>query len=259
MVRQIKYLYNKQYPTLYKNNYYIGIGQPYEKNSIQDKDYNYSIKDLEDQHKAGEIISKQYVDALNNLEIEDPYIYHPIIYKNSGGGTMKPRRSYAPSDSIKRQIAEWEGDSMKTNRSFDAEARDFSQYLPEDAYDKLTQKQLDGLFSYSYNVGSSAFNARVVPVLTKYLNGKATAEQVQQSMWAAGDKKYRGLRKRRAAERAMFGGSGLYTTPTTSNSVENPKLIPKVPQEFTNFDNVAPADATMVAPLYNDNKVNYFK
>ena len=67
---------------------------------------------------------------------------------------------------------------MKINRSFEAEARDFSKYLPRDAYDKLTQKQLDGLFSYSYNVGSSAFNSRVVPTLTKYLNGTATAEEV---------------------------------------------------------------------------------
>ena len=162
---------------------------------------------------------------------------------------------------------------MKINRSFEAEARDFSKYLPQDAYDKLTQRQLDGLFSYSYNVGSSAFNSRVVPTLTKYLNGTATAEEVQKSMWAKGDsnKNNKGLRIRRAAERAMFGGHGLYrpldapTTPPASNQ----KLIPKVPKELTSLDSAAPADATMVTPavyqptisaeLTPSNRINYFK
>lgn len=195
------------------------------------------------------------------------------IKKYKAGG--KTPRSYTPSNSIKRQIIKWEGDTMKINRSFEAEAKDFSKYLPQDAYDKLTQKQLDGLFSYSYNVGSSAFNSRVVPTLTKYLNGTATAEEVQKSMWAKGDsnKNNKGLRIRRAAERAMFGGHGLYrpldtpATPSTSNS----KLIPKVPKELTSLDSAAPADATMVAPtVYQPtisaeltpssyNQVNYFK
>ena len=71
-------------------------------------------------------------------------------------------------------------------------------------------------------------------------------------MWAKGDsnKKNKGLRIRRAAERAMFGGHGLYrpldtpATPSTNNS----KLTPKVPKELTSLDSTAPADATMVAP-----------
>jgi hypothetical protein len=71
-------------------------------------------------------------------------------------------------------------------------------------------------------------------------------------MWAKGDsnKKNKGLRIRRAAERAMFGGHGLYrpldtpATPPASNS----KLIPKVPKELTSLDSAAPADVTMVAP-----------
>lgn len=197
------------------------------------------------------------------------YLY---LYKNGG----KARRSYTPSNSIKRQIIAWEGKTMKINRSFEAEAKDFSKYLPQDAYDKLSQKQLDGLFSYSYNVGSSAFNSRVVPTLTKYLNGAATAEEVQKSMWAKGDsnKNNPGLRTRRAAERAMFGGSGLYrplNTPTTNPSVMKLRLTSKVPKEFTSLDSAAPADATMVAPVVHQptisteltpssyNRINYFK
>lgn len=253
----------------------------------QDKAHNYYIKDLEDAYKRGEITAKQYVNKFNEWAKEfggrpahvdwrtgEPFIYHPIIYKKQKGGSLhKTRRNYTPSNSIKKQIIKWEGDTMKINRSFEAEARDFSKYLPQDAYDKLTQRQLDGLFSYSYNVGSSAFNSRVVPTLTKYLNGTATAEEVQKSMWAKGDsnKNNKGLRIRRAAERAMFGGHGLYrpldtpATPPASNS----KLIPKVPKELTSLDSAAPADATMVTPtvyqptisaeLTPSNKINYFK
>ena len=253
----------------------------------KDKAHNYYIKDLEDAYKRGEITAKQYVDKFNEWAKEfggrpahvdwrtgEPFIYHPIIYKKQKGGSLhKTRRNYTPSNSIKKQIIKWEGDTMKINRSFEAEARDFSKYLPQDAYDKLTQRQLDGLFSYSYNVGSSAFNSRVVPTLTKYLNGTATAEEVQKSMWAKGDsnKNNKGLRIRRAAERAMFGGHGLYrpldapTTPPASNQ----KLIPKVPKELTSLDSAAPADATMVTPavyqptisaeLTPSNRINYFK
>ena len=253
----------------------------------QPKAHNYYIKDLEDSYKSGEITAKQYIDQFNewakkfggrpahvDWRTGEPFIYHPIIYKKQKGGSLhKTRRNYTPSNSIKKQIIKWEGDTMKINRSFEAEARDFSKYLPRDAYDKLTQRQLDGLFSYSYNVGSSAFNSRVVPTLTKYLNGTATAEEVQKSMWAKGDsnKKNKGLRIRRAAERAMFGGHGLYrpldtpATPPASNS----KLIPKVPKELTSLDSAAPADATMVTPtvyqptisaeLTPSNKINYFK
>ena len=92
-------------------------------------------------------------------------------------------------------------------------------------------------------------------------------------MWAKGDsnKNNKGLRIRRAAERAMFGGHGLYrpldapTTPPASNQ----KLIPKVPKELTGLDSAAPADATMVTPavyqptisaeLTPSNRINYFK
>ena len=112
---------------------------------------------------------------------------------------------YKPSSRIKKQIANWEGSSMKTNRSFEAEARDFNASLPKGATSKLTQEQLDGLYSYSYNVGAGNFRKRVNPALTRYLAGKATIQDVQRSMWASKDSQLRGLAKRRNAERAMLG------------------------------------------------------
>lgn len=112
---------------------------------------------------------------------------------------------YKPSSRIKKQIANWEGSSMKTNRSFEAEARDFNASIPKGATSRLSQTQLDGLYSYSYNVGAGNFRKRVNPVLTRYLAGQATIQDVQRSMWASKDNKLRGLAKRRNAERAMLG------------------------------------------------------
>ena len=112
---------------------------------------------------------------------------------------------YKPSSRIKKQIANWEGSSMKTNRSFETEARDFNASLPKGATSKLTQEQLDGLYSYSYNVGAGNFRKRVNPALTRYLTGRGTIQDVQRSMWASKDSQLRGLAKRRNAERAMLG------------------------------------------------------
>lgn len=111
---------------------------------------------------------------------------------------------YKPSKSIRKRISNWEGSSMKTNRSFEAEAKDFNASLPEGATSKLSQTQLDGLYSYSYNVGAGNFRKRVNPVLTKYLAGQATIQDVQRSMWANKDSQLRGLAKRRNAERVML-------------------------------------------------------
>ena len=125
-------------------------------------------------------------------EIRDSY----NKYKDGG---------YKPSSRIKKQISDWEGSSMKTNRSFEAEARDFNASLPKGATSRLSQAQLDGLYSYSYNVGAGNFRKRVNPVLTRYLAGQATIQDVQRSMWASKDNQLRGLAKRRNAERAMLG------------------------------------------------------
>lgn len=113
---------------------------------------------------------------------------------------------YKPSAAIKNRIANWEGSSMQTNRSFEAEAKDFWNAIPSNVRSKLTQQQADALYSYSYNVGAGNFKKRVVPSLERYFNGNGSVEDVQRHMYATKDKDYRGLAKRRAVERAMFGG-----------------------------------------------------
>lgn len=114
---------------------------------------------------------------------------------------------YKPSKSIMNYIANKEGASMKTNRSFEAEAHDFWRALPEDVRGKLTQQQADALYSYSYNVGAGNFKHRVVPALQRYFSGNGSMEDVQRHMYATKDSQLRGLAKRRAEERAMFAGS----------------------------------------------------
>lgn len=123
------------------------------------------------------------------------------------GGRMNASQGYTPSDSIKKKIANWEGSSMRTNRSFEDEARDFNRVIPSEVRDKLTQQQKDALYSYGYNVGMGRLKERVVPILTAYTEGKASKEDVQRAMWASRDNELRGLTTRRNAEREMFGGN----------------------------------------------------
>lgn len=122
------------------------------------------------------------------------------------GGKMNASQGYVPSDSIKKKIANWEGSSMKTNRSFEDEARDFNRVVPAEVRNRLTQQQKDALYSYGYNVGMGRLKQRVVPVLTAYAEGKASKEDVQRAMWASRDNELRGLTTRRNAERELFGG-----------------------------------------------------
>ena len=153
-------------------------------------------------------------------EIRDSY----NKYKDGG---------YKPSVSIRKRISDWEGpQSMKVNRSFEAEARDFNAALPKGATSRLSQSQLDGLYSYSYNVGAGAFRSRVVPTLTRYLAGQATIQDVQNSMWASKDSKYRGLAKRRNIERAMLGNynPGSYNPINFSPVSKFPTMLINQPQ-----------------------------
>lgn len=114
---------------------------------------------------------------------------------------------YKPSKYIKSFISHMEGDSMKTNRSFEAEAKDFWDAVPQEIKKKITQQQADALYSYSYNVGAGNFKKRVIPALQAYFNGTGNIDKVQRSMWASKDNQLRGLANRRAQERAMFAGS----------------------------------------------------
>lgn len=119
------------------------------------------------------------------------------------GGKKATR--YRSSSNIRKQISTWEGATMKTNTPFDEMDIRFNQVLPEGALEKLSQEQLDGLYSFAYNVGTGRFKTRTAPTLVKYLQGNATIEDVKGTMWASGDKKYRGLANRRKKERSMLG------------------------------------------------------
>ena len=142
---------------------------------------------------------------------------------------------YMPSASIKKRISNWEGSSMKTNRSFEAEAKDFNRVIPEEIRSKLSHQQLDALYSYGYNVGMGNLKERVVPTLTAYTKGKASKEDVQRSMWAKRDNELRGLTTRRNTEREMFGGN--YRTTFTGTG----KLGTHIdPSEYTYYEDLSP-------------------
>ena len=120
---------------------------------------------------------------------------------------MYANGGYKPSESIKKRITNWEGSSMRTNRSFQAEANDFNRVIPSSIRSKLSQQQLDALYSYGYNVGMGNLKKRELPTLTNYVQGKASNEDVQKSMWASKDNELRGLTTRRNIERSLFGGN----------------------------------------------------
>lgn len=151
---------------------------------------------------------------------------------------MYANGGYKPSESIKKRITNWEGSSMRTNRSFQAEANDFNRVIPSSIRSKLSQQQLDALYSYGYNVGMGNLKKRVLPTLSNYVQGKASNEDVQKSMWASKDNELRGLTTRRNIERSLFGGkyqtvfTGTGDTPhnygytaTTNRSSSNPYQI----------------------------------
>lgn len=149
---------------------------------------------------------------------------------------MYANGGYKPSESIKKRITNWEGSSMRTNRSFQAEANDFNRVIPSSIRSKLSQQQLDALYSYGYNVGMGNLKKRVLPTLTNYVQGKASNEDVQKSMWASKDNELRGLTTRRNTERSLFGGkyqtvfTGTGGTPnnygyTTNRNNSNPYQI----------------------------------
>lgn len=178
-----------------------------------------SLKDKAD------YIKESVTNGIYNLsDIRNRY----NMYANGG---------YKPSESIKKRITNWEGSSMRTNRSFQAEANDFNRVIPSSIRSKLSQQQLDALYSYGYNVGMGNLKKRVLPTLTNYVQGKASNEDVQKSMWASKDNELRGLTTRRNIERSLFGGkyqtvfTGTGGTPhnygytTTNRSSSNPYQI----------------------------------
>jgi GH24 family phage-related lysozyme (muramidase) len=123
---------------------------------------------------------------------------------NNDGTTKFRNGGWRSSNKVRSRIAKMEGSSMKTNRSFDLEDRDFYNAIPKEVRKGLSQEALDNLYSYSYNVGAGNFKKRVVPSLINLSRGKATANDVAKSMWASKDSKLKGLRNRRRIEREGF-------------------------------------------------------
>lgn len=161
--------------------------------------------------KAG-FVKKSEMVTSSEVPLDNAYIYTrknlPILgefwLRNLyGNGGNKPR--YKSSSSIRKQISTWEGETMKTNTPFDKMDIMFNQVLPKGGLEKLSQEQLDGLYSFAYNVGTGRFKTRTAPTLAKYLQGNATIEDVKNTMWASLDRKYRGLANRRKKERSMLG------------------------------------------------------
>lgn len=123
---------------------------------------------------------------------------------NNDGSTKFRNGGWRSSNKVRSRIAKMEGSSMRTNRSFDLEDRDFYNAIPKNVRESLSQDALDNLYSYSYNVGAGNFKKRVVPSLINLSRGKATANDVAKSMWASKDSKLKGLRNRRKIEREGF-------------------------------------------------------
>lgn len=143
-----------------------------------------------------------------------------------GGG------GYVPSRAIRQRIANWEGAAMdrdtidplsgkvvKKNRSFEEVATGFVNAIPKDIRGQVlgNQELADNLYSYAYNVGPGKFKERVVPALRRYYQGNGSVSEVTDSMWASGDKKLRGLRRRRTEERS--GVSRALQGDNTANPV----------------------------------------
>ncbi len=155
--------------------------------------------------KSGKLVIDALKDSPYYNEVQDFYTGKRKALGGNlfGNGGSKPR--YRSSSNIRKQISTWEGSTMRTNVPFDRMDTMFNQVLPAGALDKLSQSQLDGLYSFAYNVGTGRFKTRTAPTLAKYLQGNATIEDVKSTMWASGDKKYRGLANRRKKERSMLG------------------------------------------------------
>lgn len=128
---------------------------------------------------------------------------------------------YIPSNRIKKDIANWEGSEMKRNAPFSEVTRQFNATIPANIRAKLSSNQLDALYSYGYNVGMGNLKKRVLPTLNNYVQGKATNEDVQRSMWASRDNELRGLTRRRNWEREMFGGNYRTTFTGTGGTPNN--------------------------------------
>lgn len=208
----------------------------------EDKAYHLGSRDP----KSGRILKAPHHPTFLKALITDASLeYYPTTdakgntYTNTWKANEFANGGYAPSAKIKKDISNWEGSSMKTNRSFEAEAKDFNRIVPAEIRSKLSSQQLDALYSYGYNVGMNNLKKRVVPTLTAYTEGKASKEDVQRSMWASRDNELRGLTDRRNWERGLFGGNYRTTFTGKGGTLVGSHINPN---DFTisqdSFDNI---------------------
>lgn len=208
----------------------------------EDKAYHLGSRDP----KSGRILkAPNHPTFLKALITDSSLGYYPTTdangntYTNTWKANEFANGGYAPSAKIKKDISNWEGSSMKTNRSFEAEAKDFNRIVPAEIRSKLSSQQLDALYSYGYNVGMNNLKKRVVPILTAYTEGKASKEDVQRSMWASRDNELRGLTDRRNWERGLFGGNYRTTFTGKGGTLVGSHINPN---DFTisqeSFDNI---------------------
>lgn len=206
----------------------------------EDKTYHLGSRDPQ----SGRILKAAHHPTFLKALLTDASMgYYPTTdnngntYTETWKGNSYGGGGYMPSSTLKKSIANWEGASMKTNRSFEAEARDFNRVIPSEIRSKLSSNQLDALYSYGYNVGMGKLKERVLPTLTAYTQGKATKEDVQRSMWATKDSQLRGLTRRRNWEREMFGGNYRTTFDDKNIGVHIDPTSFQLPQSFFNDTN----------------------
>lgn len=175
----------------------------------EDKSYHLGSRDP----NTGRILKVPHHPTFLKALITDASLgYYPTMDKNghvyteTWKGNAYAKGGYKPSAKLQRDIATWEGSEMKRNRPFSEMTQQFNAVVPRELQARLSPNQLDALYSYGYNVGMGKLKERVMPMLNAYVNGKATNEDVQKSMWATKDSQLRGLARRRSWERDMFGG-----------------------------------------------------
>ncbi len=237
-----------------------------EKNAFIANAVKHGITNMEDIRKAYDELAQ---GNMNDYALQGNINEEISPYNDDGSSIDQDsanvflKGGYKPSRYIKSFISHMEGSSMNTNRSFDAEARDFWDAIPQDIRKKITQQQADALYSYSYNVGAGNFKKRVIPALQNYFNGTGSIDKVQRSMWASKDSQLRGLANRRAQERAMFAGSEVPVyygnehnnayTPQYSNAWRDSRLGPVTSINMSRglgvVDNNAMRGSAMLGPV----------
>lgn len=220
-----------------------------EKNAFIASAVKHGITNMEDIKRAYNELSQEQVNDTPEETEED--------------GNKFLKGGYKPSRKIRNYIANKEGASMKTNRSFEAEAKDFWSVMPEDVRSRLTQEQADALYSYSYNVGAINFKHRVVPALQRYFSGNGSVEDVQKHMYATKDSQLRGLAKRRAEERAMFAGSSVpvYSDSPyadSGNTWRSSRLGPVTSINMSKGLGVVNNSSGLLGPVSNERQDNAF-